>query len=61
MLVWAAAYPLGLFAAGPVLDAFGFEPVLVAFAALQTITMAIVALVSARAATAAPKPAVEQA
>jgi MFS family permease len=60
MLVWAAAYPLGLFAAGPVLDALGTEPVLVAFAAVQTVTMAIVALVSARAAS-APKPATEQA
>jgi MFS family permease len=60
MIVWAAAYPLGLFAAGPVLDAFGTEPVLVAFAAVQTAMMAVVAVVSARAA-AAPKPAVEQA
>jgi predicted MFS family arabinose efflux permease len=60
MIVWAAAYPLGLFAAGPVLDALGAEPVLVAFAAVQTVAMAVVALVSARAA-AAPKPVVEQA
>jgi MFS family permease len=60
MLVWAAAYPLGLFAAGPALDALGVEPVLIAFAAVQTVTMAIVALASARAA-AAPKPLVEQA
>jgi predicted MFS family arabinose efflux permease len=59
MIVWAAAYPLGLFAAGPVLDAYGTEPVLVAFAAVQTAAMAVVALVSARA-SAAPKPAVEQ-
>ena len=60
MIVWAAAYPLGLFAAGPVLDAFGVEPVLVAFAAVQTVAMAVVALASARAA-AAPKPAPEHA
>jgi predicted MFS family arabinose efflux permease len=60
MLVWAAAYPLGLFAAGPILDSLGAQPVLVAFAAVQTVAMAVVALVSARAA-AAPKPAVEQA
>jgi MFS family permease len=60
MLVWAAAYPLGLFAAGPVLDALGAEPVLVAFAAVQTVTMAVVALVSARIA-AAPAPAVDRA
>ena len=60
MIVWAAAYPLGLFAAGPVLDALGAEPVLIAFAAVQTVTMAIVALVSAREAS-APKPAAEQA
>jgi predicted MFS family arabinose efflux permease len=60
MLVWAIAYPLGLFAAGPVLDAFGTEPVLVAFAAVQTVTMAVAALASVRAA-AAPSPAPEQA
>jgi MFS family permease len=60
MLVWAAAYPLGLFAAGPMLDALGAQPVLVAFAAVQTVTMGIVALVSARAAP-APKPVIEQA
>jgi len=60
MLVWAAAYPLGLFAAGPILDALGAQPVLVAFAAVQTVTMAVVALVSARAAS-APKPVAEQA
>ena len=60
MLVWAAAYPLGLFAAGPVLDALGTEPVLIAFAAVQTVTMAVVALASARAA-AAPHPVPEQA
>jgi MFS family permease len=62
MLVWAAAYPLGLFAAGPVLDALGAEPVLVAFAATQTVTMAVIALVSARTAGAAtPAPAPERA
>jgi predicted MFS family arabinose efflux permease len=60
MLVWAAAYPLGLFAAGPVLDSRGAEPVLVAFAATQTAAMAVIALVSARTA-AGPTPAPERA
>jgi predicted MFS family arabinose efflux permease len=48
MVLWAVVNPLGLFVAGPVLDAFGTTPVLVGFAAVQTITMAIVAVVSAR-------------
>ena len=48
MVLWAVVNPLGLFVAGPVLDAFGTGPVLVGFAAVQTVTMGIVALVSAR-------------
>jgi MFS family permease len=44
MLTWTILQPLGLFTAGPVLDAFGVEPVLVAFAAIQTLMMSAVAL-----------------
>lgn len=60
MLVWAGANPLGVFGAGPVLDAAGPEPVLIAFAAVQTVMMALVALTAARAA-ASPRPLAEQA
>jgi MFS family permease len=56
MLVWAGLNPLGVFAAGPVLDAAGPEPVLYAFAAVQTVAMAFVALASLRAASARPAP-----
>jgi predicted MFS family arabinose efflux permease len=48
MVVWALVNPLGLFAAGPVLDAFGTTPVLVGFAAVQTAMMAVAALASGR-------------
>jgi MFS family permease len=41
MVFWALVNPLGLFLAGPVLDAFGTTPVLVGFAAVQTVTMAV--------------------
>ncbi len=40
MVLWALVNPLGLFAAGPTLDAFGTAPVLIGFAAVQTLTMA---------------------
>jgi MFS family permease len=48
-MVFALVQPLGVLGVGPVLDAFGPRPVLVAFAAVQTVTMAAVALVSLRA------------
>jgi MFS family permease len=61
MLTWTILQPLGLFAAGPVLDAFGAKPVLIAFATIQTLMMAAVALaclhVRPRAASSAPLPA----
>ncbi|MDQ3823733.1 MAG: MFS transporter [Actinomycetota bacterium] len=60
MLLWAGVNPLGLFGVGPVLDAAGPEPVLVAFAATQTVMMAVVALSCVRAA-ASPRPLTEQA
>jgi MFS family permease len=44
MLTWTILQPLGLFVAGPVLDAFGAEPVLIGFAAIQTLMMCAVAL-----------------
>jgi MFS family permease len=40
--------PLGVLGVGPILDAFGPEPVLVAFAAIQTVMMASIAVVSLR-------------
>jgi MFS family permease len=47
--IWALGMPLGLLAAGPALAAFGAQPVLVAFAAVQSVAMAAVALTSLRA------------
>ena len=60
MMVFVLVQPLGVFGAGPVLDEFGARPVLVAFAAVQTVAMAMVVVVSLRsrgattAATAVP-------
>jgi predicted MFS family arabinose efflux permease len=48
MLTWTILQPIGLFVAGPVLDAFGAEPVLVAFAVIQTVTMGVIALAGLR-------------
>ena len=48
MVVWALVNPLGLFIAGPVLDAFGTTPVLIGFAAVETLTMSAAALVAVR-------------
>ena len=48
MVFWALVNPLGLFVAGPVLDAFGAGPVLVGFAAVQTVTMAVAGGAAAR-------------
>lgn len=48
MTFWALVNPLGLFVAGPVLDAVGTTPVLVGFALVQTLTMGGAALVAAR-------------
>jgi MFS family permease len=58
--VWGIGTPLGLLVAGPVLSKYGAEPVLVGFAAVQTVAMLGVAAASlkARAAGArAPVPA----
>jgi predicted MFS family arabinose efflux permease len=48
MVFWAVVNPLGLFVAGPLLDSYGVTPVLVGFAAAQTLMMAAAALASAR-------------
>jgi MFS family permease len=48
MVGWALVNPVGLFIAGPVLDAFGTKPVLIGFAAIQTLTMSIVGVASVR-------------
>ncbi len=48
MVGWAVVNPLGLFITGPVLDAYGVTPVLIGFAAVQTVTMAVVATAAAR-------------
>jgi predicted MFS family arabinose efflux permease len=48
MVLWALVNPLGLFVAGPILDALGTTPVLVGFAAVQTVTMSAAALVAVR-------------
>ncbi len=48
MTLWALVNPLGLFVAGPVLDAVGTTPVLIGYAAVQTLTMGVAATVAAR-------------
>jgi len=56
MMLFALVQPLAVFGVGPVLDAFGPEPVLIGFAVAQTFAMSVVA-VSALAARAAGSPA----
>jgi MFS family permease len=51
MTLYALAMPIGILGAGPLLDAFGVTPVFAAAAAVQTLTMAGIA-VAARAASA---------
>ena len=48
MVLWALVNPLGLFVAGPILDAFGTKPVLLGFAAVQTLTMGAAGLAAVR-------------
>jgi MFS family permease len=47
--IWSFGLPLGLVVAGPVLSVYGARPVLVGFAAVQTVTMLGIAAVSTRA------------
>ena len=44
MLTWTILQPVGLFVVGPVLDTFGTEPVMIAFALIQTLMMGLAAL-----------------
>jgi MFS family permease len=48
MVLWGLVNPIGVFIAGPILDAFGTTPVLLGFAAVQTLTMAVAGLAAAR-------------
>ena len=48
MVFWALINPLGVFLAGPILDAFGTKPVLLGFAAVQTFSMAAAGLAAVR-------------
>ena len=56
MTIWGLGMPLGLVVAGPVLSAYGARPVLVGFAAVQTVAMLGVAAASLRARAAVPEP-----
>jgi MFS family permease len=47
--LWGLGMPVGLLIAGPVLSLFGAQPVLVGFAAVQTVCMLAVAAASLRA------------
>ena len=44
MIVFATVQPIAVLSAGPVLSRFGVEPVLVAFATVQTVSMLAIAL-----------------
>jgi predicted MFS family arabinose efflux permease len=46
VMLFGLAQPIGVFGVGPVLDHFGPQPVLVAFAATQTLAMSLVAVAS---------------
>jgi MFS family permease len=47
--IWGLGQPLGLLVAGPALSAFGARPVLIGFAAVQTLAMSGVAVAALRA------------
>jgi predicted MFS family arabinose efflux permease len=49
--IWGLGMPVGLLVAGPILSLFGAQPVLVGFAAVQTVCMFAVAAVSLKAAS----------
>jgi len=52
--IWGLGTPIGLVFAGPILSTFGAEPVLIGFAAVQTVCMLGVAVASLRASAASP-------
>ena len=54
--IWGLGLPVGLVVAGPVLAAFGARPVLIGFAAVQTVCMLGAAAASLRARVALPPP-----
>jgi hypothetical protein len=54
MMLFALVQPLAVFGVGPVLDAFGPEPVLIGFAVAQTVAMAVIAASALSARSAAP-------
>jgi MFS family permease len=54
--IWGLGTPLGLVLAGPVLSVYGPEPVLIGFAAVQTVCMLGVAATSLRASASSPLP-----
>ena len=56
--VSAAAYPLALFTVGPILAAFGSQPVLVLVAAVQSVTALALSVTTLRAASVVPAEAV---
>jgi len=49
MTLYALAMPIGILGAGPLLDAFGVEPVFALCAGIQTVVMAGIAVASLRA------------
>jgi hypothetical protein len=49
--------PIGILGAGPLLDAFGVDPVFAIAAAVQTLVMGAVAVAALRAREATPQPA----
>jgi len=57
MTVFAMAMPLGLLGAGPILSAFGARPLLLAIAAVQSVTMVLLSLSALRARAPVPEPA----
>jgi MFS family permease len=56
MMIWGLGMPLGLVVAGPVLSKYGAQPVLIGFAAVQTVCMLGVTVVCLKA-----RPAVSSA
>jgi predicted MFS family arabinose efflux permease len=55
--IWGLGLPLGLIAAGPALSAYGTRPVLIGFAAVQSVCMVGVAAASLSARGRAQQPA----
>ena len=57
MTVFAMTMPLGVLGAGPILSAFGARPLLMAIAAIQSVTMGLLSLTALRARAPVPEPA----